>query len=130
MNQENTTAVATEEEFLPLKRIQRRTLILSLIPLSAAIYLWPTFSILGGVVSGSFVGFFNFCFLRRMTTRLVGDTGDRQAQWGALFLMKMFGLLAVVALLILVIGVNPIAFTIGFSTVVAGICYEGVRSFF
>lgn len=130
MYQNLHSSIASEPELWSLKTIERATVVFAILFLVTSLYLWPSFSIAGGVVSGALVGFLNFKFLKKLVTRLL-DVENRTTQGsrnGVNYFLKMIVLIAIVGTLLLGLQVNPVAFLVGFSSIVLAIFYEGLKS--
>lgn len=114
-----------------IRTIERAQIALSVLLIVAAIILWPTPKVWGGVLAGSIIAYLNFRLLRRVVTKLVATGHTEKPAVSALrFIVKMVGLFFIVGFLVLGAKVNSVALLVGFSSMVLAISYEGLKSLF
>jgi hypothetical protein len=120
----------SDRDLWSLKSIERISVVLGLLFFVVALYLKPTLPVLLGVGSGVLVGWLNFRLLGRFVSKLVAKSHLGQSKSGLALVLKMVFLIVVVAILILVIKVNPLGFILGFSANILAILIEALRVMF
>ncbi|MCW5802038.1 MAG: ATP synthase subunit I [Deltaproteobacteria bacterium] len=84
-----------------------------------------------GVALGAGLTCLNFYVLRRLVVKWTADAAAGHGRSAVLMLPKMVGLMAAVALIVLLLPIDVIAFTIGYSifivSIVAETIYSGMR---
>jgi hypothetical protein len=84
-----------------------------------------------GVALGAGLTCLNFYVLRRLVVKWTADAAAGRGRSAVLMLPKMVGLMAAVALIVLLLPIDVIAFTIGYSifivSIVAETIYSGMR---
>jgi hypothetical protein len=85
-----------------------------------------------GLALGAGLTCLNFYVLRRLVVKWTADAAAGRGRSAVLMLPKMVGLMAAVALIVLLLPIDVIAFTIGYSifivSIVAETIYSGMRS--
>jgi hypothetical protein len=85
-----------------------------------------------GIALGAGLTCLNFYVLRRLVVKWTADAAAGRGRSAVLMLPKMVGLMAAVALIVLLLPIDVIAFTIGYSifivSIVAETLYTGMRS--
>ncbi|HBF12461.1 MAG TPA: hypothetical protein DDW49_03580 [Deltaproteobacteria bacterium] len=114
-------------DFLPILKIQKLAAFMALVSVGVALFLWPSVAVVGGLIIVSVLGLYNFRFLAKLISKLVTDTEDQNLKWGGLFLIKMLGLMGIVALLLLKTSINPVALLAGFGCVIVSVVIQGFR---
>lgn len=85
--------------------------------------------IAGGVAVGVALTCANFYVLRRLVTKWTRDAAEGKSSNASLLMMpKMIGLMGAVAVAILVLPIDPIAFTIGYSLFIVSIVIDTAYS--
>ncbi len=79
-----------------------------------------------GVFVGAFIAFFNWVGLRYLMERVI-STDNKQARYGILLAIKAFFVLGVIALIVLFVPIEMLAFLIGLSSLVLGIFTHSIR---
>lgn len=111
--------------------IERAQIVISVLLTLAAIILWPTPKVWGGVFAGSIIAYLNFRLLRRVVKKIVATGHTEKPAVSALrFIVKMVGLFFIVGFLVLGAKVSTLALLVGFSSMVLAISYEGLKSLF
>jgi hypothetical protein len=84
-----------------------------------------------GVTLGAALTCLNFYVLRRLVVKWTADAAAGRGRSAVLMLPKMVGLMAAVALIVLFLPIDVVAFTIGYSifivSIVAETLYTGMR---
>lgn len=118
-------------QVISLKNVEVASVIFALLFLIGGLILKPSVPVLLGLGAGGFLSIINFRLLRRVVVKMLDAASDgRKTSGMGRFLIKMILLIALVVLLLVYVSVDPIAFTIGFSSIVLGILVVGIRSIF
>lgn len=97
--------------------------------LAAAAALTQSRGIAIGVAVGAALTCVNFFVLRRLVVRWTDDSRAGNASRAPyVMLPKMIGLMAAVAVVILVLSIDPLAFAIGYSVFIPSITIEAIYS--
>jgi hypothetical protein len=84
-----------------------------------------------GVALGAVLTCLNFYVLRRLVVKWTADAAEGRGRSAVLMLPKMVGLMAAVALIVMFLPIDVVAFTIGYSifivSIVAETIYTGMR---
>lgn len=123
-------ASSKQPEAVSVASIEKTSVIISLAALAGALFLYPTVSVIGGLVAGAIVGLVNFRLIQRLVVKLIGESEEGGSKNGLKFFAKIILLAAAVGILILVVKVSPLAFLVGFSSTVAAILFEGLKTLF
>jgi ATP synthase I chain len=78
---------------------------------------------------GAAIGLVNFIFLRSIVSRVVGRAIETTGPFVGLLFLKMGGLMAIVFIVLAQRWVEPIAFVLGLSALVAGLLTASFLSF-
>lgn len=105
--------------------IQKTSLRVALIFMVGAFIFWPSVSIVAGVSLGAVIGMVNFYFLTKVILKLTSELTSHKGGWAGLLMIKIATLLGVVAVVLIKLNIHPIAFAVGFSSVLVGIFYHG-----
>lgn len=118
-------------QVISLKNVEVASIIFASLFLIGGVIVSPTLPVLLGLGAGGFLSIVNFWLLRRVVVKMLDAASEgRKTSGMGRFLIKMILLIAVVALLLVYASVDPIAFTIGFSSIVLGILVVGIKSIF
>jgi hypothetical protein len=112
-----------------VRRIERLNYILGALLVLAGALTQPR-PVALGIVVGVVLTCANFFVLRRLVTRWTSEAarGESTANTSFLMLPKMIVLMGAVAAAILLLPIDPLAFTIGYSTFIASIVIDCVYS--
>ncbi|MDB4953911.1 MAG: synthase [Myxococcales bacterium] len=106
-------------------RIERLNYILGGILIVAATLIYRTEQIALGVAVGVVLTCANFFVLRRLVTRWTHDAAHgKPSNASLLMLPKMVGLMVSVVLALMFLPIDPIAFTVGYSTFIVSIILD------
>lgn len=106
-------------------RIERLNYILGGILIVVATLIYRTERIALGVAVGVVLTCANFFVLRRLVTRWTADAAEgKPSNASLLMLPKMVGLMVSVVLALMFLPIDPIAFTIGYSTFIVSIILD------
>lgn len=128
MRPEITHAVGDRDAW-SVQRIERLTIYLSISAIAIALYLWPSFATIGGLVIGAAISLANFRLISRSVAKMFAEN-ERASKNGLRYGIKVLALIALVGVLIIGFKMDAVAFVIGFSTLVVAIIYEGIRTLF
>lgn len=118
------------QEFWSIRTIEKATIMTALLLLMGALYFKPTVPFVGGIVAGAVIGFFNFRLIRRFVIKLLAGEQEQLYKKGFFFVLKAVLLMGAVGFLIMGAKVDAVAFVLGFSAIIVGIFYEGLRAAF
>jgi hypothetical protein len=106
-------------------RIERLNYIIGGILIVVATLVYRTERIALGVAVGVVLTCANFFVLRRLVTRWTADASEgKPSNASFLMLPKMVGLMVSVVLALMFLPIDPIAFTIGYSTFIVSIIID------
>lgn len=106
-------------------RIERLNYVLGGILIIVATLVYRTERIALGVAVGVVLTCANFFVLRRLVTRWTADAAEgRPSNASLLMLPKMVGLMVSVVLALMFLPIDPIAFTVGYSTFIVSIILD------
>ena len=112
-----------------MRRIERLNYAIGGVLVIAATLVFRDGRIALGVAVGVVLTCLNFFVLRRLVTRWTADAAEgKQSNASFLMLPKMVGLMLSVALALLFLPIDPIAFTVGYSTFVVSIIADTTYS--
>lgn len=114
-----------------LKRVQIIAAGFFALVLALALVYMRQPQIIGGLVAGGLVGFANFFLLKRIVFKMTSEDENTQekksqASLGILFFLKIIILFGVAGLMIGIVGVEPMAFVVGFGSLIVGISFQGL----
>jgi hypothetical protein len=110
-------------------RIERMNYVLGLVLVILAVITRQATDVILGVLVGSALTSINFFFLRKLVAKWTADAAAGKPSNAQLLMMpKMIGLMLAVTVCMLVLPLNVIAFTVGFSIFIASIVIEAVGS--
>ena len=108
-----------------LLRIERLNYVLGGILIIVATLIYRTERIALGVAVGVVLTCVNFFVLRRLVSRWTADAaGGKPSNASFLMLPKMVGLMVSVVLALIFLPIDPIAFTVGYSTFIVSIILD------
>ncbi len=120
----------TDQDLWQIRTIEKAAVLIGIAMLATLLFLHPTTPVLAGLVSGIFAGLANFRFLQRLVATLLGEETGNAGKNALRFAVKIILLLGFVAFMLFSFKVNVLSFVVGFSSIILGIFYEGLKSLF
>lgn len=110
-------------------RIERMNYVLAMVATALAAILTKDRAITLGVLVGSGLTCLNFFVLRKLIVRWTADAAaGKPGNAQLLMLPKMMGLIGAVALAVLLLPIDVVAFTVGYSIFIISIVVEAISS--
>lgn len=112
-----------------IRRIERANYVLAMVLVILAVVTRQPKDIVLGVLVGSGLTCINFFFLRKLITKWTADAvAGKQGNAQLLMMPKMVGLMLAVTAAMLLLPLDVIAFTVGFSIFIVSIVIEAIGS--
>lgn len=125
---ETSPEIATQPS-LSAGALERNNLILVLLGILVSCY-FKNVSLTLSFFAGGAITVVNLRLLRRIVGALTASKAPSKIRLTLQVLVKFFGMIGVLAFVILVIKPDSVAFLLGLSTIVIAISYEGVAGLF